>query len=71
MAEENKGILLESGTNEVEIAEFIVGNQNLGINVAKIQQIIQYKQELLTPLPESDPRVLGVFLFRGERTIPL
>ena len=30
------GILLESGTNELELLEFVVGNQHYGINVAKI-----------------------------------
>lgn len=27
------GILLESGTNELELLEFVVGNQHYGINV--------------------------------------
>ena len=31
------GILLESGTNELEILEFRVGNNYYGINVAKIR----------------------------------
>ena len=30
------GILLESGTNELELLEFVVGNQHYGINVAKL-----------------------------------
>ena len=30
---EDKGILLESGTNELELLEFVVGNQHYGINV--------------------------------------
>lgn len=34
---EDKGILLESGTNELELLEFVVGNQHYGINVAKIR----------------------------------
>ena len=34
------GILLESGTNEVEILEFLVNGQSFGINVAKIQEIV-------------------------------
>ena len=33
------GILLESGTNELEILEFMVGNNRYGINVAKIREI--------------------------------
>ena len=33
---EDTGILLESGTNELELLEFVVGSQHYGINVAKI-----------------------------------
>ena len=33
------GILLESGTNELEILEFRVGNNYYGINVAKLANI--------------------------------
>ena len=36
---EDKGILLESGTNELELLEFVVGNQHYGINVAKISDM--------------------------------
>jgi len=33
------GILLESGTNEVEILEFVLDDQHFGVNVLKIQAI--------------------------------
>lgn len=33
------GILLESGTNELEILEFTVGGNSYGINVAKVREI--------------------------------
>ena len=33
-------ILLESGTNELEILEFVVGKNHYGINVAKIREIL-------------------------------
>jgi len=38
----NEGILLESGTNEVEILEFTLGGQSFGVNVLKIQAIEQF-----------------------------
>ena len=38
--EENKGILLETGTNEFEIVEFSIGSVNYGINVAKVREVI-------------------------------
>ena len=37
----SKGILLESGTNELEIVEFEVQNNKFGINVIKVKEIIQ------------------------------
>ena len=35
-------ILLESGTNELEVLEFTLGDNHYGINVAKIREILQY-----------------------------
>ena len=32
-------ILLESGTNELEVLEFTLGDNHYGINVAKISEI--------------------------------
>ena len=34
---QDKGILLESGTNELEIVEFEIGNVLFGINVVKVR----------------------------------
>ena len=56
------GILLESGTNELELLEFIVGNQHYGINVAKIKEIITYQS--VTPVPNSHPSIEGIFMPR-------
>ncbi len=67
---ENQGILLESGTNEVEIIEFYLGTQSFGINVVKVKQIMQFNQDLLTSVPQAHPFVQGLFLFR-DTTIPL
>ena len=36
----NSGILLESGTNEIEIMEFTIDGSLYGINVAKVREII-------------------------------
>ena len=35
-----KGILLESGTNEIEIMEFTIDDNLYGINVAKVREIM-------------------------------
>jgi two-component system chemotaxis response regulator CheV len=63
-------ILLDSGTNEVEILEFILGEQSFGINVAKVMQIIAYDAATFTTLPEENRAILGVLLWQGK-TIPL
>lgn len=57
-------ILLESGTNELEILEFMVSGNYYGINVAKIREILVYNP--LTPIPNAHPNVEGAFTTRGE-----
>ena len=58
----DNGILLESGTNELEILEFTVGNHSYGINVAKVKEIIPYKKP--TPVPNSHKCIEGIFMPR-------
>lgn len=55
-------ILMESGTNELEVLEFTVGNNHYGINVAKIKEIVQFNT--VTPVPNSHPCVEGIFMPR-------
>ncbi|MBF0274941.1 MAG: chemotaxis protein CheV [Nitrospinae bacterium] len=71
-------ILLESGTNELEIVEFQIVKPKddsykkdgdfYGINVAKVREIITMPE--VTELPRAHPCVKGVFNLRG-RVIPL
>lgn len=56
------GILLESGTNELEILEFKVGGNYYGINVAKIREILPYQAP--TPVPNAHPCIEGIFMPR-------
>lgn len=65
-----KEILLESGTNEMEIIEFYLGNQSFGINVQKLKEIIPFDENQLTAIPDSSESMLGTLLLRGS-TIPL
>jgi len=69
---ERQGILLESGTNEVEIMEFYLADQCYGINVAKVRQLVPYDDELFTKLPPSSAHAFaeGTYLYRGK-TVPL
>ena len=57
-------ILLESGTNELEILEFTIDGRHYGINVAKIVELMKYHE--VTPMPNSNPFVEGVFNPRGQ-----
>lgn len=59
MAENKTGILLESGTNEIEIMEFTIGNEVFGINVAKVTEIMIPSE--VKPMQHSHPCVEGVF----------
>lgn len=55
-------ILLENGTNELEVLEFTIAGNSYGINVAKIREIIQYQP--VTPVPNSHPDIEGIFMPR-------
>ena len=55
-------ILMESGTNELEVLEFTVGGNHYGINVAKIREILTFQP--VTPIPNSHPSVEGIFMPR-------
>jgi len=61
---EQKGILLESGTNELEIVEFEVATNKFGINVIKVKEIIQPIP--VTFIPHAHPHVEGIIQLRGE-----
>ncbi len=63
-------ILLETGTNEMEIIEFYLGSQSFGINVHKLKEIITFDKEALTKVPGRGDGMLGTLLLRGS-TIPL
>lgn len=70
MAVEKNGILLESGTNEFEIVEFLVGGVRYGINVAKVREVIQSASFPVTKVAKAHPYLDGVITLRGS-TIPL
>jgi two-component system chemotaxis response regulator CheV len=64
--ERQQKILLESGSNEVELAEFVLNSQHFGVNVAKIREFLPYGGVAVTKMPGSPSSVLGVFLVRGQ-----
>lgn len=59
MAEVKNEILLESGTNEIEIMEFTIDGNLYGINVAKVREIMISAP--VKAMPHVHPAVEGIF----------
>ncbi len=57
-------ILLESGTNELEVLEFVIRGNHYGINVEKVREILTYQE--VTPVPNSHPCIEGIFMPRED-----
>jgi len=55
-------ILLENGTNELEVLEFMLDGNIYGINVAKVKEIIPF--QVVTPVPNAHPSIEGIFMPR-------
>lgn len=65
MKKENQTeILLESGTNELEIMEFTIAGEIFGINVAKVREIMMFSP--VKPMQNAHPVVEGIFKPREE-----
>ncbi|SFC28191.1 chemotaxis protein [Clostridium uliginosum] len=62
----NNNILLESGTGELEIIDFIVNDTHYAINVVKVKEIIEMPTNSLTKLPDPKPEIAGLILCREE-----
>ncbi|MEY8337062.1 chemotaxis protein [Lachnospiraceae bacterium 62-35] len=54
-----EGILLESGTNEIEIMKFTIQGEFYGINVAKVKEIMMAAK--VKAMPHAHPAVEGIF----------
>lgn len=59
MSNDKSEILLESGTNEIEIMEFTIAGNLYGINVAKVDEIML--SQPVKPMPHTHPAVEGIF----------
>lgn len=57
-------ILLESGTNELEIMEFTIAGESFGINVAKVREIMMAQE--VKDMPNAHDFVEGVFKNRDQ-----
>ncbi len=58
MADKNE-ILLESGTNEIEVMQFTIADNLYGINVAKVNEIM--RSAPVKQMPHTHPAVEGIF----------
>ena len=52
-------ILLESGTNEIEVMQFTINGELYGINVAKVKEIMM--SDKVKPIPHAHEAVEGIF----------
>lgn len=62
------GILLDAGTNELEVLVFRMGSQRYGVNVAKVREVI--RGEKPSEPPKMHDSVIGLINKRGS-LIPL
>ena len=60
----DSSILLESGTNELEIVEFGIGQNKFAINVMKVKEILNPVP--IVVIPNAHPYVEGIMELRGE-----
>lgn len=66
----DRGILLDTGTNEVEFLLVTLGQQIYGINVSKVCTLQVFDQSKVSPLPAQPSQVLGLMPFR-DKTISI
>ena len=64
LEEDKRGILLESGTNEIEVMEFTINESLYGINVAKVKEILV--SQPVKHIPHAHPAVEGIFKPRDK-----
>lgn len=64
LEEDKRGILLESGTNEIEVMEFTINDSLYGINVAKVKEILV--SQPVKHMPHAHPAVEGIFKPRDK-----
>jgi len=65
---ERQDILLEAGTNELEVLVFSLGRTRYGVNVAKVREVVGRVKTIHTP--QMHPAVVGMFKLR-ESVMPL
>jgi len=59
-------VVLENDEQTLQLMVFLVAGGHFGINVAKVSEIMKYSQYPITPMPNSNPFVEGIFRPRTE-----
>ena len=57
---------VDTGDQGFQLMEFVISGGHFGINVAKVHEILKYSQYPITPMPNSNPFVEGIFRPRTE-----
>jgi len=57
---------VEGNEQKLQLMEFVIAGGHFGINVAKVDEIMKYTQYPITPMPNSNPFVEGIFRPRTE-----
>ncbi len=65
---EQAEILLQTGTNEIEIFEFVLEKQRYGINALKVREVTQFHSEKVQHLPMMPHGMMGTVLLRNQVT---
>lgn len=63
MLKNENNILIEAGTNELEVLVFLLGGRRFGVNVAKVREVILPLAP--SPAPGQPESVLGLIRLRG------
>jgi two-component system chemotaxis response regulator CheV len=66
MAAMKTNILLEAGTNELEIIEFTVCGQPFGVNVAKVRKVLPFQSGMVTRMADAPPGVEGLIYYQEK-----
>lgn len=65
MTKQNE-ILLQSGTNEIEVFEFSMGGQRFGLNALKVRHVVQFDPEKINHIPMMPEGMIGTVIERDE-----
>jgi len=66
MSTKQNEILTQSGTNEIEIFEFVVDGVRYGLNALKVKQVNQFQPDKIQQLPMMPEGMIGTMVLREE-----